>query len=40
LLYRWGNPAAYRRSTTRDRQLFQQHDAQWIPTDIQVQATS
>jgi len=31
LLYRWGNPAAYGRGTTRDRQLFQQHDAQWIP---------
>ena len=31
LLYRWGNPAAYGRGTGRDRQLFQQHDAQWIP---------
>jgi len=31
LLYRWGNPAAYKRGTMRDRQLFQQHDAQWIP---------
>jgi len=31
LLYRWGNPAAYKRGTNRDRQLFQQHDAQWIP---------
>ncbi len=31
LLYRWGNPAAYGRGTSRDRQLFQQHDAQWIP---------
>ena len=31
LLYRWGNPAAYGRGTTRDRKLFQQHDAQWIP---------
>jgi len=31
LIYRWGNPAAYRRGTERDRQLFQQHDAQWIP---------
>ena len=31
LLYRWGNPAAYGRGTPRDRQLFQQHDAQWIP---------
>jgi len=31
LLYRWGNPAAYGRGTPRDQQLFQQHDAQWIP---------
>jgi len=31
LLYRWGNPAAYGRGTSEDRQLFQQHDAQWIP---------
>ena len=30
LLYRWGNPRAYRAGTTRDRQLFGQHDAQWI----------
>jgi len=31
LLYRWGNPAAYGRGTRDDRQLFQQHDARWIP---------
>jgi formylglycine-generating enzyme required for sulfatase activity len=31
LLYRWGNPAAYRRGTDSDRQLIQQHDALWIP---------
>ncbi len=31
LIYRWGNPAAYGRGTTRDKQLVQQHDAQWIP---------
>jgi formylglycine-generating enzyme required for sulfatase activity/phosphatidylethanolamine-binding protein (PEBP) family uncharacterized protein len=31
LLYRWGNPAAYNRGTTSDRQLVQQHDAEWIP---------
>jgi hypothetical protein len=30
LLYRWGNPATYKRGTARDRQLFQQHDPQWI----------
>lgn len=33
LIYRWGNPAAYKRGTTRDKQLVQQHDAQWIPDD-------
>jgi len=31
LVYRWGNPAAYGRGTRDDRQLFQQHDAQWVP---------
>ncbi|MBX7259371.1 MAG: SUMF1/EgtB/PvdO family nonheme iron enzyme [Candidatus Hydrogenedentes bacterium] len=30
LLYRWGNPAAYRRGGDADRQLFDQHDAHWI----------
>ena len=30
LLYRWGNPRAYRQGTTADRRLFGQHDAQWI----------
>src|SRR5436190_5030317 len=31
LLYRWGNPQAYRAGTAADRKLFGQHDAQWIP---------
>ncbi len=31
LLYRWGNPETYRRGSEADRQLFFQHDAQWIP---------
>ncbi len=31
LLYRWGNPAAYDAGTSNDQQLFQQHDATWIP---------
>jgi hypothetical protein len=31
LLWRWGNPEAYGRGTGADQQLFQQHDAQWIP---------
>ncbi|MEO1258543.1 MAG: aryl-sulfate sulfotransferase [Bacteroidota bacterium] len=30
LLFRWGNPKAYKRGATSDRQLFLQHDAQWI----------
>ncbi len=31
LLYRWGNPAAYRAGTEGDQQLFAQHDVNWIP---------
>ena len=31
LLWRWGNPEAYDRGTSLDRQLFQQHDARFIP---------
>ncbi len=30
LLYRWGNPQAYRVGTAADDQLFGQHDAAWI----------
>lgn len=30
LLYRWGNPAAYRRGTAADQVLFEQHDARWV----------
>jgi len=30
LLYRWGNPRAYRAGTTSDQKLFNQHDASWI----------
>ncbi len=30
LIYRWGNPAAYDRGTPADRQLYTQHDTQWI----------
>jgi len=30
LLYRWGNPAAYRRGNTNDKKLSFQHDATWI----------
>lgn len=30
LLYRWGNPLAYRKGTAEDQSLFFQHDAQWV----------
>lgn len=30
LLYRWGNPITYKRGSASPRQLFFQHDAQWI----------
>jgi len=30
LLYRWGNPRAYRAGTVSDQKLFGQHDAHWI----------
>ena len=33
LIYRWGNPSAYGRGTTGDKQLVQQHDAQWVPAN-------
>ena len=32
LLYRWGNPQAYRRGNSSDEKLFGQHDATWIPS--------
>jgi hypothetical protein len=31
LLYRWGNPRAYRAGTVKDQKLFNQHNAHWIP---------
>jgi hypothetical protein len=31
LLYRWGNPQAYRAGKRQDRQLFAPHGAHWIP---------
>lgn len=30
ILYRWGNPRAYRAGTVDDQKFFGQHDAQWI----------
>jgi hypothetical protein len=34
LLYRWGNPAAYRAGTAADQRLFGQHNAHWIPPGL------
>src|SRR5262245_4432323 len=31
LLYRYGNPRAYRAGTEKDQKLFRQHNAHWIP---------
>ncbi|MBM4002953.1 MAG: hypothetical protein FJ295_06635 [Planctomycetes bacterium] len=31
LLYRWGNPWAYKSGTIEDKKLFDQHDVRWIP---------
>lgn len=30
ILYRWGNPQAYRAGSASDQKFFQQHDARWI----------
>jgi len=34
LLYRWGNPQTYQAGDSRDQQLLQQHDAQWIESGL------
>jgi hypothetical protein len=34
LLYRWGNPRAYRAGTVKDQRLFSQHAAHWIPRGL------
>lgn len=34
LLYRWGNPRAYRRGTTYNQQLFWQHNTHWIASGL------
>ena len=34
LLYRWGNPRAYRNGTNADQRLFAQHCAHWIPKGL------
>jgi formylglycine-generating enzyme required for sulfatase activity len=33
LIYRWGNPLAYKVGNVSSQMLFQQHDAQWIASD-------
>lgn len=30
LIYRWGNPMAYRSGTVSDERYFQQHDVEWV----------
>ena len=34
LLYRWGNPRAYRAGTADDQELFWQHNTHWIPPGL------
>ena len=34
LLYRWGNPRAYRAGTAEDQRLYGQHNAHWIPKGL------
>jgi hypothetical protein len=34
LLYRWGNPWAYKSGTKDDKKLFDQHDVRWIPRGL------
>jgi hypothetical protein len=34
LLYRWGNPAAYRAGDAADQVFWFQHDARWIPDGL------
>jgi hypothetical protein len=34
ILYRWGNPRAYRNGTKLDQRLFGQHNIQWIPKGL------
>jgi hypothetical protein len=34
LLYRWGNPLAYRAGKKADQKLFAQHNAHWIPKGL------
>jgi hypothetical protein len=38
LLYRWGNPRAYRAGTIKEQKLFGQHNAQWIARGLPGEA--
>ena len=40
LLYRWGNPRAYRAGTVKDQKLFGQHNAHWIAKGFPARGTS
>ncbi len=33
LIYRWGNPIAYRAGTASSQRYFQQHDVEWVRSD-------
>jgi hypothetical protein len=35
ILYRWGNPMAYRAGTADDQKLFGQHDVHWIGSGLE-----
>lgn len=34
ILYRWGNPEAYRAGDAEDQKLFRQHTPHWIPPEL------
>ena len=34
ILYRWGNPRAYRNGSKMEQRLFNQHNAHWIPRGL------
>ena len=39
LLYRWGNPRAYRAGTVKDQKLFGQHNTHWIAKGLPGRGT-
>ena len=34
ILYRWGNPAAYKKGNSSNQKFYGQHDAHWIPQGL------